>query len=61
MSRLRIGELPDTELTARKLADLPMVIVAAPDCLARRGTPHGIDDLRGHACLRYLLAGRSYP
>src|SRR5258706_12354008 len=51
----------DTELTARKLADLPMVIIAAPDYLARRGVPHGIDDLRGHACLQYLLAGRAYP
>jgi len=58
---LRIGELQDTELTARKLANLSMVIVASPDYLARRGVPRAIEDLRGHACLRYLLAGRSYP
>jgi DNA-binding transcriptional LysR family regulator len=58
---LRVGELPDTELTARKLADLPMVIIASPDYLARRGVPRTVEDLRRHACLRYLLAGRSYP
>jgi DNA-binding transcriptional LysR family regulator len=58
---LRIGELPDTELTARKLASLSMVIVASPDYLAHRGMPRAIEDLREHACLRYLLAGRSYP
>jgi DNA-binding transcriptional LysR family regulator len=38
-----------------------MVIVASPDYLARRGVPRTIEDLREHACLRYLLAGRSYP
>ena len=38
-----------------------MVIVASPDYLAHRGVPRAIEDLRGHACLRYLLAGRSYP
>jgi DNA-binding transcriptional LysR family regulator len=58
---LRIGELPDTELTARKLADLPMAIIASPDYLARRGVPRRLEDLRRHACLRYLLAGRPYP
>ena len=58
---LRIGELPDTELTARKLADLPMVIIASPGYLARRGVPRTVENLRQHACLRYLLAGRSYP
>jgi DNA-binding transcriptional LysR family regulator len=58
---LRISELPDTELTARKLADLAMVIIASPDYLARRGVPRTVEDLRQHACLRYLLAGRSYP
>jgi DNA-binding transcriptional LysR family regulator len=58
---LRIGELPDTELTARKLADLPMVIIASPDYLTRRGVPRTVENLHQHACLRYLLAGRPYP
>jgi DNA-binding transcriptional LysR family regulator len=58
---LRIGELADTELTARKLADLPMVIVASPHYLARHGLPRRIEDLHKHACLRYLLGGKPYP
>jgi DNA-binding transcriptional LysR family regulator len=58
---VRIGELADTELTARKLADLPMVTIASPSYLARRGVPRTIDDLREHACLRYLQAGKPYP
>ncbi len=48
-------------MTARKLADLPMVIIASPDYLARRGVPRTVENLRQHACLRYLLAGRPYP
>jgi DNA-binding transcriptional LysR family regulator len=58
---LRVGELPDTGLTARKLADLPMVMIASPDYLARHGVPRTIDELHKHACLRYLLSGRPYP
>lgn len=33
---IRIGQLADTELTARKLADLPTVTIASPSYLARR-------------------------
>jgi DNA-binding transcriptional LysR family regulator len=33
---IRIGQLADTELTARKLADLPTVPIASPSYLARR-------------------------
>jgi len=58
---LRIGELPDMELTARKLGQSINVIVASPDYLARRGVPRTIEICAKHACLRYLLAGRSYP
>jgi DNA-binding transcriptional LysR family regulator len=58
---LRIGDLADTELTARKLADLPMVMIASPGYVAARGVPRTIDELRQHACLRYLLAGKPYP
>src|SRR5258708_37197563 len=42
---LRIGELQDTELTARKLAKLSMVIVASPESLPRRVVPRVFDDL----------------
>jgi DNA-binding transcriptional LysR family regulator len=58
---IRIGELADTELTARKLADLPMVMIASPAYVAARGVPRTIEELRTHAGLRYLLAGKPYP
>jgi DNA-binding transcriptional LysR family regulator len=58
---LRIGDLADTDLTARKLADLPMVMIASPDYVAARGAPRTIEELRTHACLRYLLAGKPFP
>ncbi|CAN7714042.1 LysR family transcriptional regulator [Bradyrhizobium sp. LjRoot220] len=58
---LRIGDLADTDLTARKLADLPMAMIASPGYIAARGAPRMIEELRKHACLRYLLAGKPYP
>jgi DNA-binding transcriptional LysR family regulator len=58
---LRIGDLSDTDLTARKLADLAMVMIASSDYVARRGAPRTVEELRQHACLRYLLAGKPYP
>ena len=58
---LRIGDLSDTDLTARKLADLPMVMIASPGYVGARGTPRTVEELRQHACLRYLLAGKPYP
>jgi len=42
-----------TSLVARKLNTSRRVLCAAPDYLARRGTPHIPEDLTGHACLSY--------
>jgi DNA-binding transcriptional LysR family regulator len=58
---VRMGTLADTSLVGRALAHLPTVLVASPDYLARCGTPRVIDELRQHACLHYLLAGRPLP
>lgn len=48
---LRFGELQDSSLVARQLVGVHRRIVAAPDYLARCGTPHTIDDLAQHNCL----------
>jgi len=48
---LRIGHLPDSQLIARKLGDIQMIICAAPSYLDRRGVPRTPEDLRGHDCL----------
>lgn len=48
---LRIGHLPDSQLVARKLADLRMIVCAAPAYLERCGVPLVPADLGGHDCL----------
>jgi DNA-binding transcriptional LysR family regulator len=57
---VRVGAVSDSGLVGRKLADLPLVLAASPDYIARHGAPGSIDELQRHACLRYLLAGRPY-
>lgn len=58
---VRIGELQDTSLIGRSLGELHYVLAASPKYLERMGTPQTIDDLKQHACLRYLLGGRPQP
>jgi len=48
---IRIGELDDSRLVGRRIADNPRVLVAAPAYLARRGVPAHPRDLVGHDCL----------
>ncbi|MET3133116.1 DNA-binding transcriptional LysR family regulator [Oxalobacteraceae bacterium GrIS 1.11] len=50
---IRAAPLADSSLIARKLADNPSTIVAAPSYLARAGTPRTAQELRNHACLIY--------
>jgi DNA-binding transcriptional LysR family regulator len=48
---VRIGELKDSSLVARKLAPDRRVICAAPGYLANSGTPVRLEDLEHHNCL----------
>jgi DNA-binding transcriptional LysR family regulator len=48
---IRIGELEDSSLVARKLAPDTRVICAAPRYLERAGTPKSLADLDTHNCL----------
>lgn len=57
---IRTSSLVDSTLIARKLADNPSIIVAAPSYLARAGTPQTPDELRQHACLLYMNDGRVF-
>jgi len=59
---VRVGELADSSLVARRLRATRIVTVAAPEYLARRGTPQRADDLDAHDCLVALgPAGRAFP
>ncbi len=48
---VRYGRLTDSSLKARKVAELPHVVAAAPSYLARHGRPRRIEDLKQHNCL----------
>lgn len=48
---IRIGELPDSSLRARRLTTLRQVVFAAPGYLARSGRPATPSDLRRHRCV----------
>ena len=50
---LRVGNLPDSSLSARKLATLQMHVYASPDYLARHGEPLQPADLEHHRALAF--------
>ncbi|GGY05432.1 transcriptional regulator [Litchfieldella qijiaojingensis] len=52
---VRIGELEDSSLIARRLMSMPMYVYASPDYLARYGVPNHPYDLTQHRCLHYSL------
>jgi DNA-binding transcriptional LysR family regulator len=59
---VRIGDLPDSSLVARRLAPCRRVLVAAPRYLEERATPATESELSGHAWLAYALeSAHSWP
>ncbi|MGF1592001.1 MAG: LysR family transcriptional regulator [Kiloniellaceae bacterium] len=50
---IRIGNLRDSPLVARRIAPGRAVVVASPDYLDRRGSPRVPGDLAAHDCLIY--------
>jgi DNA-binding transcriptional LysR family regulator len=60
---IRIGELPDSSLKARRLADARRVVFSAPSYFARHGRPRRPDDLRDHECIVRTAArdGNAWP
>ncbi|PTM98359.1 LysR family transcriptional regulator [Mycoplana dimorpha] len=48
---VRIGELEDSSLVARRLASVRRVLVAAPAYVERHGAPVSIADLSHHLCI----------
>ncbi|MEN2468459.1 LysR family transcriptional regulator [Burkholderia sp. GS2Y] len=60
---VRTGNLPDSGLIARRVADLQLVVCAAPAYLRRHGEPQTIDALRDHRCTAFLYprTGKPFP
>jgi len=52
---IRIANLPDSSLIARRIAPVKTVICASPDYLKQMGIPQSPEDLIEHKCLVYSL------
>ncbi|WP_374601124.1 LysR substrate-binding domain-containing protein [Niveibacterium sp.] len=50
---IRVGELPDSRLAARRLGELRYGLFASPDYLARTAMPETPQELASHALLAY--------
>ncbi len=50
---VRIADLPDSSLIARRLCPVRRWVVGTPAYFARHGTPRRPRDLKDHACLCY--------
>lgn len=57
---VRAGQPRDSSLVARKLANLPEIICASPDYLARHGTPQHPSDLERHQGIGFFSRGNDY-
>ena len=53
---IRIGQLRESSLVARKLAPVRLVVCGSPDYFAEHGVPESPGDLREHQCLDYTLS-----
>jgi len=52
---IRVGEIKDSNLVARKFTSSHSVVVASPDYLKRKGCPQQAEDLVNHDCVAYSL------
>ena len=50
---IRIGDLPDSSLKARKVAETEVNLIASPKYIERHGAPQSLDDLSKHELLHY--------
>lgn len=56
---IRVGNLPDSSLAARKLGDLEYGLIASPSYLSRRGVPLTPGDLSHHDRLAFNVGSQS--
>jgi DNA-binding transcriptional LysR family regulator len=59
---IRVGELKDSSLITRKLAEARRVVAATPAYWKKNGTPQKPEELRAHNCLTYsyLSSGNTW-
>lgn len=54
---IRMGELADSQLIARKISDNKRILVASADYLSAQGKPNHPQDLEDHRCLIFVYPG----
>jgi DNA-binding transcriptional LysR family regulator len=55
------GALADSSVVAKKIAATPVVTVATPSYLRRRGRPKSPSDLDGQECITFVSQGTTHP
>jgi DNA-binding transcriptional LysR family regulator len=53
---IRNGRLTDSNIVARQIAPMRLVVCGSPAYLAQHGEPTSLDDLARHNCINYRLA-----
>jgi len=51
---IRVGELQDSSLVARRIGTFQCVTCAAPSYIERRGEPKSLEDLQNHCAVQYF-------
>jgi DNA-binding transcriptional LysR family regulator len=54
---VRIGELPDSSLSATRVGSIRRVVCGSPDYFAKHGMPQSPDELTQHQCIRFDALG----
>jgi LysR family transcriptional regulator, regulator for bpeEF and oprC len=55
------GDLSDSSLIAKKIAETSVVLVATPEYLEKHGTPKHPNQLRQHRSVAYMYQGAPRP
>ncbi|MGP1665458.1 MAG: LysR family transcriptional regulator, partial [Rhodanobacter sp.] len=58
---IRMGELADSNLIARKLGYFSNVLCASPGYLRKYGAPQNIEELKQHRCINYVFPSNGKP
>ena len=53
---IRIGQLPDSTMVARRIAPVRTTVAASPEYVERAGRPRTPADLASHSCLIYAMS-----
>lgn len=56
---IRVGELPDSSMRARKVGEVRLLLVATENYLARHGIPQTVEELKQHSLISSRLGNMS--